>query len=54
MDRGRGGLKTMLDGLPYIAVDWETASLPPFFNINTPEDLIRAEEIIAINQDLRT
>lgn len=49
MDRGRGGLKTMLDGLPYIAVDWEEAPLPPFFNINTPQDLARAGELLDAN-----
>lgn len=49
MVQGRGGLKTMLDGLPYIAVDWDEAPLPPFFNINTKRDLVRAGELLDAN-----
>jgi molybdopterin-guanine dinucleotide biosynthesis protein A len=33
-----------------IAVDWPTRPFDPFFNINTPEDLVLAEQIIAQSQ----
>lgn len=39
LDRGRGGLMSVLDELPHATVDWPEAAPPPFFNVNTPEDL---------------
>ena len=42
-ERGRGGLMHMLDVLPHATVDWPDQEVPPFFNVNTPRDLARAE-----------
>lgn len=33
-----------------IAVDWATQPFDPFFNINTPEDLVQAEQIFVQSQ----
>lgn len=33
---------------PSIAVDWPTAPLDPFFNVNTPDDLVTAERLAAL------
>ncbi len=51
MNTGRGGLNAMLDQLPHVSVDWvdadrHTAQLPPFFNVNTTQDLLRAEQLL--------
>ncbi len=40
------GLKAMAKQLKTAVVEWRTASPPPFFNINTPADLARAEELL--------
>jgi len=37
--RGDGGLKYMLKSLPHTVVEWPSSEPPPFFNVNTPEDL---------------
>jgi len=37
--RGDGGLKYMLKSLPHTVVEWASAEPPPFFNVNTPDDL---------------
>ena len=34
-------------GLPHVTVAFETGALDPFFNINTPDDLSRAESLMA-------
>lgn len=39
VERGDGGLKYMLRSLPHIIVEWVSAEPPPFYNVNTPEDL---------------
>lgn len=44
--RGDGGLKYMLKSLPHKVVEWAPAEPPPFFNINTPEDLKAAATCI--------
>lgn len=46
LDAGRGGLMTMLDCLPHATVDWEVAPVPPFFNVNTPDDLAEAGRLL--------
>ena len=43
---GRGGLMSMLDCLPHISVDWAVSPQPPFFNVNTPEDLGEAGRLL--------
>jgi molybdenum cofactor guanylyltransferase len=40
--REQGGLKHMLYALPHVVVEWPTVAPPPFYNINTPEDLSKA------------
>ena len=46
MEQGRGGLKQVLRDLPYAVVDWPAQDIPPFFNVNTPDDLARASELL--------
>ena len=40
--RGGAGLLEVLRGLPHRVVDWPAATPPPFFNVNTREDLDEA------------
>ncbi|NNE04324.1 MAG: molybdenum cofactor guanylyltransferase [Xanthomonadales bacterium] len=46
LEQGRGGLMAMLDRLDYAVEDWEQGEPPPFFNINTPQDLERARQLL--------
>ncbi len=51
MNTGRGGLNAMLEQLPHVSVDWVDADpqagrLPPFFNVNTKQDLLEAEQLL--------
>ena len=39
LDEGIGGLKYVLTSLPYKVVEWASSVPPPFFNVNTPEEL---------------
>jgi molybdopterin-guanine dinucleotide biosynthesis protein A len=39
VNRGLGGLKTVLQSLPHEVVEWAPSQPPPFFNVNTPRDL---------------
>ena len=39
MKRGQGGLKRLITTIPHIIVDWPASEPPPFYNINTPEQL---------------
>ena len=41
-ERGLGGPRQALDRLPHEVVEWAATEPPPFFNVNTPEDLARA------------
>jgi molybdopterin-guanine dinucleotide biosynthesis protein A len=43
---GRGALMGLADAVGFIAVDWPAEPLDPFFNINTAEDLARAEALL--------
>lgn len=47
LHEGMGGFKQFLDVCPLPAVDWPEAEPPPFFNVNTPADLERAENLHA-------
>lgn len=49
--RGDGGLKYMLRSLPHVIVEWVSAEPPPFYNVNTPEELQTAEEWLAVSRD---
>jgi molybdopterin-guanine dinucleotide biosynthesis protein A len=40
------GIKQFLATLPYAAVDWEPQEPNPFFNVNTQDDLQRAERLL--------
>ena len=44
---GFGGFKALLGKLPSALVDWPEGELDPFFNINTPDDLVWAEGLLA-------
>lgn len=44
LDRQQGGLKHMLHALPHTVIEWPVAQPPPFYNINTPEQLASANE----------
>ena len=48
--RGDGGLKYMLRSLPHIVVEWVPAEPPPFYNVNTPEELKTAAEWLNFKQ----
>lgn len=39
VEQGLGGLKQVLLSMPHKIVEWRTTEPPPFFNVNTPEDL---------------
>lgn len=43
---GRRSLKGFAEAIGYAAVDWPTEPLDPFFNINSAEDLARAERLL--------
>lgn len=47
MDRQQGGLKQMLYALPHVVVEWPESEPPPFFNINTPQQLQLAGDWLA-------
>jgi molybdopterin-guanine dinucleotide biosynthesis protein A len=47
--RGVGGLKYMLKSLPHEVVEWAPEEPSPFFNVNTPDDLHRAESWLQKN-----
>ena len=49
--RGDGGLKYMLRSLPHVIVEWVSAEPPPFYNVNTPEELQAAEQWLASSTD---
>ena len=39
VEQGFGSLKHLIFSLPHTVVEWASAEPPPFFNINTPQDL---------------
>lgn len=41
-----GGFKGLFAELPTVFVDWPEYPVDPFFNINTPEDVARAEKML--------
>ena len=44
VNRGMGGLKSVLKSLPHRVVQWPAREPSPFFNVNTPEDLQVAQK----------
>jgi molybdenum cofactor guanylyltransferase len=39
---------TFMQGYPRSVVEWETEPVDPFFNVNTPADLIEANHLVAV------
>lgn len=46
-ESGRSSLTGLAEAVGYVAVDWPTLPLDPFFNINTLADLAESERIAA-------
>jgi molybdopterin-guanine dinucleotide biosynthesis protein A len=46
LDDGLAGFKQFLDRVCLANLDWESAQVSPFFNINTPADLARARILL--------
>lgn len=44
VNKGIGGLKTVLKMVPHEVVEWASGEPSPFFNVNTPEDLENAQK----------
>jgi molybdopterin-guanine dinucleotide biosynthesis protein A len=42
LERGLGGPRQALEHVPHEVVEWAATEPPPFFNVNTPEDLAKA------------
>jgi molybdopterin-guanine dinucleotide biosynthesis protein A len=42
LKKNAGGLMHMLDLIPHAVVEWPDQDPPPFFNVNTPQDLEQA------------
>lgn len=43
---GRRSLRGFAEAVGFVAVDWPAEPLDPFFNINSPDDLERAERLL--------
>ena len=43
---GRRSLRGFAETVGYVAVEWPTKPMDPFFNINTPDDLAAAERML--------
>ena len=39
VEQGRGGLKHLLMSMPHELVEWPVQEPPPFYNVNTPDEL---------------
>jgi len=39
VERGIGGFKRLMSSMPHRILEWRVTEPPPFFNVNTPEDL---------------
>ncbi len=46
LDDGLGGFKQVLGRVSVATLDWAPAAVSPFFNINTPQDLVRANVLL--------
>jgi molybdopterin-guanine dinucleotide biosynthesis protein A len=45
-EKNMKGLKEFIRSVPYALVSWKDQEVSPFFNINTPEDLSAAAEVL--------
>lgn len=43
---GRRSLKGLAQTVGYLSVDWPAEPIDPFFNINSPDDLVEAERLL--------
>jgi molybdopterin-guanine dinucleotide biosynthesis protein A len=43
LEKGLGGPRQVLEQLPHAVVEWKRSDPPPFFNVNTPQDLAMAQ-----------
>lgn len=41
--KGQGGLMQTLNSLSHVSVEWPLTGIPPFYNVNTPEELAQAQ-----------
>ena len=46
LEQGKGGFKQVLPDIKYTVMDWPQQSVSPFFNVNKPEDLARAQRLL--------
>ncbi len=46
LEEKEGGFKALIPRLNCVVVDWPPQDINPFFNINTPDDLERAEQLL--------
>ena len=46
MEEGLRKVESVLQRFRVVSVEWPDAQFDPFFNVNTPEDLARAEAIL--------
>ncbi len=46
LEQGRGGLWQVLNTLPHTDVEWAVRNVPPFFNVNTPDELDQAARLL--------
>jgi len=44
VEQGRGGLKHLLMSMPHELVEWPVQEPPPFYNVNTPDELDSAAQ----------
>ena len=44
---GRGGLMQTLNAHSHVTVEWPSSPIPPFYNVNTPDELAQAEAWLA-------
>ena len=47
LEQNRRSLTGFAEAIGYVEVEWPIERLDPFFNINTTDDLVRAEQIFA-------
>jgi molybdenum cofactor guanylyltransferase len=51
-DQGIRRIDAFTQRYPCVSVDWPTAPVDPFFNVNTPEDLAEADRLAALHPEL--
>jgi molybdenum cofactor guanylyltransferase len=46
-------LRALAEAVGYVEVEWATDPLDPFFNINSPDDLVRAQRLLTLTRSRR-